>query len=130
MCASAAMLSSLWERTMPGSVRLAISSAVPTLAAMALELDVQDLGVRNGFAGHHGGRRGVSAGCGARAGYRARARHRHGADAGAQRAGHLGSGLKAVFWTFRQRFVERTDHVVGQLRKICADIYVRFIGDL
>src|SRR5215218_5800740 len=100
--ASVPMLSSLCERTMPGSVAVATSRAVPRLAIMALDSNVHDVGFK-----------GVSA---------AAFTHTR-----ANRLREFLTGLKALFRLLRQRFIDDVDHALRKRRYIGEDIGVRLI---
>src|SRR5688572_11898327 len=102
--ASAAIESSLCERTMPGSVQLAISR-VCVRSMPSLDFDVH-------AAGSRGGRRG---------GPRER---------GLQRAGELFAGLEALVRILAQCPIEEGDEALGKIGSEAADVGGRLVRDL
>src|SRR5258706_10309645 len=105
--ASAAMLSSLCERTDPGSVAVTTSRTVARLVMRELQSDIDYIFMRFG--------RGATAAA---------------RNAGADCPSHFIAGLITVFGPLGERFVDDIGQTWRQARIDCHNVDVRFIGDL
>src|SRR3979409_335604 len=102
--ASVPMLSSLCERTMPGSVAVTTSSAVPRLAIMSLNSDIDYVRL-------------IGQACAAFG------------PAGPDCLREFITGLETIFWLLRKRLVDDLDQALRQSRRVGEDVDMRFIGD-